>query len=315
MSARVVAIVNPAAAAGGARRAWPRLAERMAAALGRFETVFTAAPGHAPTLARAAARDGAELVVAVGGDGTLGEVATGLVCSDGDGHDTPPAPDLRRRPELGVVPFGTGRDFARTLGLTSLDDALGRLARRTTRPIDLGWVLHRDADGRPAARAFVNVLSLGAGGEVVHALGRTTKLLGGRLAFSLATARALAAYRDRRVHVSLDGAPAEGLAVTNLAVCNGRFFGGGMQVAPAARPDDGIFDVIVWSGFGLLDFVTRRRALYDGRHVRYAGTTCRRARSLAATSTERVRLEADGESIGTLPARVELLPAALRLRH
>lgn len=306
-------IVNPAAAAGGARRAWPRLAPRLRAAAGAFEHALTQAPGHAVELARAAARDGFSLVIALGGDGTLGEVVTGLVSTGSLG--APPAPlDPRARPALGLVPFGTGCDFARTLGLCSLDDALLRLARGATRSVDAGWVSHLDHDGRPAARAFLNVLSLGVGGDVVHALGRTTKLLGGRLAFTLATARALLSHRDRGVSVSLDGAPAEELQVTNLAVCNGQFFGGGMWVAPEARVDDGLFDVTLWSGFGLLDFATRRRALYNGQHIGLAGTTRRRARSLALESRERVRLDADGESAGRLPARVELLPAALRLR-
>ena len=311
MAERVFVIVNPAAATGGARRAWPRLAERLRAALGPFEYAFTCASGHAVSLVREAARAGASLVVAVGGDGTLGEAATGLLSPDGG---TPAPLDAESRPALGLVPLGTGRDFARTLGIASLEDALLRLARVETRRLDVGWVAHLDHDGQPAARAFVNVLSLGAGGEVVHTLGRTTKRLGGRLAFTLATARALVGYRDRRVSVSLDGAPAEEQEVTNLAVCNGQFFGGGMWVAPEARPDDGLFDVTAWSGFGLLDFVTRRRALYDGRHVGYAGTTRCRARTLSAESRERVRLDADGESAGTLPARVELLPAALRFR-
>jgi YegS/Rv2252/BmrU family lipid kinase len=314
LGARSFVIVNPAAAAGGARRAWPRLRERLLASLGPFEHAFTGAQGHAVELAREAARDGVGLVVAVGGDGTLGEVATGLVSAvSGDGA-APPAVDPDARPTLGLVPLGTGRDFARTLGIAALDDALARLARGTTRRLDVGWVSHLTHDGRPAARAFVNVLSLGAGGEVVHTLTRTTKRLGGRLAFTLATARALVGHRDRRVSVSLDGSPDEAWDVTNLAVCNGQFFGGGMWVAPEARCDDGLLDLTLWSGFGLLDFATKRRALYDGRHVGYAGTSRRRARTLQADSAERVRLDADGESAGTLPARVELLPGALRLR-
>lgn len=313
MSVRTFVIVNPAAAVGGARRLWPRLSARLHTALGPFDHAFTGARGHATELARTAARAGAGLVVAVGGDGTLGEVATGLVTASSAGA-TPPPGDAASRPALGVVPLGTGRDFARTLRVRTLDEALARLAGGATRLVDLGWVTYRGHDRQVAARAFVNVLSLGAGGEVVHTLTRGAKFLGGRLAFTLATARALVGYRDRRVSVALDGAPPEEFSVTNLAVCNGGYFGGGMWVAPGARLDDGLFDVTLWSGFGLVDFVAKRRSLYDGRHVDDRGTTCWRARSLEACSGAQVRLDVDGESAGTLPAQIALLPAALRLR-
>jgi diacylglycerol kinase family enzyme len=104
--------------------------------------------------------------------------------------------------------------------------------------------------------------------------------------------------------------------VTALSVCNGRFFGGGMQVAPNARIDDGIFDVVVWKGLGFADFITKKRMLYDGTHVTLRNTEVLRARTVEAepVGDEPVLLDVDGEQPGRLPARIEILPGALRVR-
>jgi diacylglycerol kinase family enzyme len=114
----------------------------------------------------------------------------------------------------------------------------------------------------------------------------------------------------------VDGGPWTEQAITSFSVCNGRFFGGGMQVAPGARLDDGLFDVTVWSGLGLTDFVTKKRRLYDGTHVELPNTRVLRARTVEAEPGPgaRLLLDVDGEQPGTLPARFTILPGALRVR-
>ena len=297
-------IVNPVAAAGAARRRWAALARALERVLPGFEAVFTEGPGHAVELARRAQSAGHELLVAVGGDGTLGEAASGLL---EDGRVWP------ARSALGLVPVGTGCDFARALGLRSSDEAVERLGRGAARRIDAGRARLQGRDGRALERVFVNAAAFGCGGAVSEAIGRRAKLLGGRLGFSLVTAGALQRYRDQRVRLSLDGGPAEELGVTNVAVCNGRFFGGGMQVAPGADPADGALDLTLWQGFGLRDFVLQRRRIYDGTHVRLPGTRTGRLARLRAESDERVAVDLDGEALGQLPLEIEVLPAALTL--
>jgi YegS/Rv2252/BmrU family lipid kinase len=297
-------IVNPVAAAGAARRRWPGLARGLARVLPGFETAFSEGPGHAVELARRAQASGHELVVAVGGDGTLGEVASGLL---EDGRASP------ARAALGLVPLGTGCDFARTLGLRSSEQALERLGRGRAGRIDAGLARLQGRDGQVRERVFLNAAAFGCGGAVSQAIGRRAKLLGGRIGFSLVTAWALLRHRDQRVRVSFDGGPAEELSVTNLAVCNGRYFGGGMQVAPGADPADGALDLTLWQGFGLRDFVLQRRRIYDGTHVRLAGTRTGRLLRLRAESDERVAVDLDGEALGQLPLEIEILPAALEL--
>ena len=302
---RSLVIVNPASAAGATGRHWDRIAILLRASLGSFEHAVTQRPGEATDLARAAVRDGFEMVVAVGGDGTLNEVVGGFF----EGA-MPVAPAA----VLGVVALGTGCDFARSIAQTDLESACASLKGRSTRTIDVGLARFIGHDGVPTTRIFINVASFGCSGLVAHFVNSRLKAVSGRLAFTLATLRALALYRDLTVTLEFDGAPGRPQPVTNCAFANGRFFGAGMQVAPAAQLDDGELVVTIWSGFGLVDFLRKRHTLYNGSHLREPGTQAVRMRRASATSESVVLLEVDGESVGRLPAQLEVLAGALRLK-
>jgi YegS/Rv2252/BmrU family lipid kinase len=302
---RSLVIVNPASAAGATGRRWDRIAKLLRSSLGEFEHVATQKPGEATTLSRAALRGGFEMVVSVGGDGTLNEVVGGFFDGSSPGAS---------QAVLGVVALGTGSDFGRTIAQTDLESACARLGGRKTRTIDVGLARFTGHDGVPATRIFINVASFGCGGLVAHLVNSRLKAVSGRLAFTLATLQALAVYRDQMITLEFDDMPPRSLAITNCAFGNGRFFGAGMQVAPAAQLDDGEFDVTIWSGFGLMDFIRKRHTLYNGTHVREPGTQVLRIRRASATSESTVLLELDGESAGRLPAQLEMLPGAVRLK-
>jgi YegS/Rv2252/BmrU family lipid kinase len=304
-------IVNPASGGGRTGRAFDRLAPLVREAVGEFDCSFTRGPGDAAALARDAARAGAGLVVAVGGDGTASEVVDGLL--DGGGP--------RGVPRFGLVPHGTGGDFRRSLGSPADPEravrALGAASARAGPgwTIDLGRVEFVGHDGTAQARHFANVASAGISGRVVQQVERMGKALGGRATFLLGAARSLVGWRDQPVRWRADGGPWHEEALTAIAVCNGSFFGGGMMVAPGARLDDGELDVTLWRGIGLADFVLRRRMLYDGTHVRLANTRTLRARVVEAEplGDETVLLDVDGEQPGRLPARFTVVPGALRV--
>jgi YegS/Rv2252/BmrU family lipid kinase len=302
---RSLVIVNPAAAAGATGRRWDRIAKLLRSSLGDFQHAVTQGPGEATAVSRAALRDGFEMVVAVGGDGTLNEVVGGFF--DGAAPVSPQA-------VLGVVALGTGCDFARSIDQVDLESACARLAGSRTRRIDVGLARFTGHDGAPTMRIFINVVSCGVGALVAHLVSPRLKAVSGQLAFTLATLRALAVYRDQTVSLAFDDTPARSIAVTNCAFGNGRFFGAGMQVAPGARLDDGEFDVTIWSGFGLMDFIRKRHTLYDGSHVREQGSEVLKIRRAVATSASTVWLELDGESVGCLPAHLEVLPGAVLLK-
>ena len=297
-------IVNPASATCATRKQWPMIEKKLRLTLGAYEFAITEAPGHATELAREALAKGFEMVVAVGGDGTFHEVACGFF--DGDRP-------IGSNPVLGIISHGTGCDLPRTLfPRQSLSEMCRNLSGRKTRHIDVGHVTYTDHQGKQNARVFLNVLSFGCGGAVSAAA--KNMRLGGKLGFQLTTAKVLLRYRDQKVDILYDQARRETLSVTNFAVCNARFFGGGMQVSPEAIPDDGCFDLTIWQGLGIKDFLMRRSTLYNGLHVDYPETQVGKAREISATSSEKVLLDVDGENPGTLPISVKILPAALRIK-
>jgi YegS/Rv2252/BmrU family lipid kinase len=305
---RPLLIVNPASGNGRGGRRFEEMTPALRTALGPFDVELTRAQGDASRIARAA-RGRAGLVVAVGGDGTASEVVDGLVGSGPERH-----PEL----ELGYLPLGTAGDLRRSLGAgAAAEDAIAVLAGGVARDCDVGRIEYRDHAGERRSRHFVNVADLGVGGLVVEAMeSRALKALGPRLSYLVASASALLRYRDRPVRWRVDGGAWSEEALTSLNVCNGRYFGAGMLVAPDARMDDGLFDVVVWKGFGFVDLALRKRRLYDGSHVALPNTRVLRAREVEVepAAGARVLLDVDGEQPGTIPARFTVLPAALRVR-
>jgi len=305
-------VVNPRSANGATARHFDGIAQAVRGAVGEFRHAFTERAMHAADLTRSALGEGFDLIVAVGGDGTVNEVVNGFFEPARPGQ---PARPVRPGAALALLPRGTGGDLRRTLGL---DGDVARCAARlkgAAAPADVGRVDYTAHDGSAASRYFINVGEVGVGARVVEIANRSSKRLGGKATFKLASLRALLGWRDLRVRASFDGAAAEELEITALAVANGRYFGGGMMVAPEARLDDGLFHVTIWSGFGLSDFVLKSGSMYDGSHVNLEGTRTRTARSVRVdpSGPGLMGIEADGEPLGRLPASFTLLPGALQL--
>src|SRR5262249_18657463 len=228
---------------------------------------------HAAEITAGAVKDGYGCIVAAGGDGTLNEVVNGFF--EGGKPINPTA-------VLGVLPLGTGGVFRRTFGWpVDIRSSLARLRGSSTVPMDLGLLEYTAHCGEPATRIFANVCSFGASGVVARELNQRTTLLRGRLACTVGTAAALMKYKDQTVELTVDDRAPEALRITTVSVANCRYFGGGMCVAPEASPFDGIFDVTIWSGYGLADFILKAKALYDGSHLKLKGTRSFKCRTLS----------------------------------
>jgi diacylglycerol kinase (ATP) len=304
---RTVIVVNPKSQGGRLGKRWRDVADTIGRAF-PFEEAITTGPGDATRLAREALRGGAERVVAIGGDGTINEVVNGFF----DEQGRPIAPEA----SFAVIPYGTGGDFRRTVQLpTELAEAARVIAANRRRKIDVGKLEMTMPGGGRAMRMFANIASFGVSGVVDRLVNESGKKLG-RLSFAIATARATWSYKNQRVQIVFDGAERVEATINTVAIANGRYFGGAMMVAPDAELDDGQFDVIAMGDFGFGDLLKSGRRLYKGTHLTMDKVTARRARVVEAEPIDPggvVELDIDGENLGRLPARFELLPSALWL--
>ena len=311
--ANAVVVVNPKSQNGALGRKWPELSRGLQREMGAFDAVMTQAPGDATRLARAALEGGADVVVAVGGDGTIHEVVNGFF----DADERPVRPGAA----LGLVPFGTGGDFRKTVKVPKEFEEAGRiLARGRRQTIDVGALRYRQghARGAEARRLFVNIASFGIGGLVDQIVNNSSKVLGGRVSFLMGTARAALRYKNQRVRMVFDGDEEQFVEATinNVAVANGQFFGGGMHIAPEARLDDGQFDVVTLGDLSPLDFLKDGHRVYRGTHLGMSKISLRRARRVEARPVnpdEDVLLDVDGEAPGALPATFTVIPRAIDL--
>lgn len=302
-------VVNPRSAGGKTRRVWPQMETLAAAHVREFDVKLTEAPGHATELARAGLRGGAEMIVSVGGDGTNNEVVNGFFDESG----SPVKPGA----VFGVVPRGTGCDFARGLGIPrDPEQAFARLAGSGSTPLDAGRIDFTTATGGRGVRHFVNIAGFGANGDVVNRVNRSGKKFGGFVSFLAATVGSLATYVNPRVTFSLDGGPEETAVVNTVFVCNGKYCGGGMMAGPEASVEDGRFDITLIGDLSRLEALLSGRLLYNGKILTHPKARHFRVKSFTAraASGETVLVEADGEQPGILPATWTVLPGALRLK-
>lgn len=254
-------------------------------------------PGEISDLAERAVAGGAELVVVVGGDGTINEAVNGLL-------------RVEARPELAVIACGTGDDFVRTHRIpTELDAALAVARDGTAVDVDAGLVTF--TGGR---RFFANVASVGMSGAVAERANSTSKRLGGRITFFYALTREFLAWRNSEVTVTLaDGTERRG-RMHDVVVANGQYHGGAMWLAPDASPDDGLFDVLLIGDVTKGDFIRTAPKLYRGTHLAHSKVELLRSPTVRVEAAEPLPLETDGEQVGATPAIFEVVPGALRLR-
>lgn len=305
-------IVNPRSASGSTRERWSATASDLRAHFGPFSVAFTKGPGDGIDLAERAAKGGRKFIIACGGDGTINEVANGILRSGIDA-------------ELGVLPSGTGGDFRRTLGLPLGNrEAAAALRDGITRHIDAGRVTFIDNNGKQASRYFLNVSSAGLAANIIDRV-KSQKVfdwlpvesLRGRANFAVSTLQQVLDLDPVMLNVSFDDGPETRLQTIAFCVANARYFGGGMLIAPDASLNDGLLDVVNIGDIGTLKIILNAHTLYRGTHhdlQEVNGSIARKIKISVANSTLDVRIETDGELPGRLPATYEIVPNAIRVR-
>ena len=306
-------IVNPKSAAGATASRWAETASDFRAHFGAFQVAFTKKPGDGVELAKRGAAQGRKFIIACGGDGTINEVANGILESGAD-------------IELGVLPSGTGGDFRRTLGMpTAVREAAKSLRTGATKLIDAGKVTFFNHEGEQISRYFLNVSSFGLSASInerVKAKGLLKWLpvgsaMRGKAKFALSTLQEVLDLDYTTVRVKIDDAEEKLLNTLNFCVANSRYFGGGMKIAPNALINDGFFDVVNIGDMRTAKIILNAYTLYQGTHLdlkEVKSVLARKIEVSPADKTREIHIETDGELPGKLPAIYEIVPLALKVR-
>jgi diacylglycerol kinase (ATP) len=304
-ASKITFIVNPNSSNGSTEKEWPQIQTKAKDMLGPFTTFMTTGQRHATRLTRQAIDSGTEIVVCVGGDGTLNEVINGFANEEGS---------IEQGVLLGFIPRGTGCDFVKSISIPGdPDSALKNILGRRYRTIDLGKMTFQDHDGQLSNLYFHNVVSFGLGGEVDERVNRTTKVFGGFVSFIYATLISILLYNKKRIRLRVDDSFDEEVTSWNVAVANGQFHGGGMQIAPGASLSDGLFQITVVGDLNLPQVFWNLPKLYNGKIYEHKKITKLIGRRIEASSSQLVLLDMDGEQPGSLPVVVEIVPSAIRI--
>jgi len=301
---RAFFIVNPASRCGRTRAIWQRVEKLIRGWGWDYQWAFTEGPHHATSLSTSALEEGYQLVVSVGGDGTFHEVINGFFRQ---------GKAVKEEASLGLLPSGTGTDFAKTLRIPrSMWEAAKQLLRGRLQRLDLGMISCQDLKGRPIQRLFANIAEGGLGAATVQRVDSRPKR-GGTIPFLAGAIRTLASYRNRPVQVTIDDQADRTLQAVIVIVANGKFFGGGMKIAPHAEPDDGLFDIVLVKDLSRFKILRNLYRIYTGSHVELPEVEVLRGKKVTLECDEDLLLEADGELLGRPPAQFGIFPRAIQM--
>ena len=294
-------IVNPVAGAYSTRRKWPIINKLLKRIGLSFDFEYTEGVGHAIELARVAASDGYRYLVAVGGDGTVNEVANGILHSTGATSTA-----------LGIVSTGTGSDFARSVGIPrDYATACSTLTSSSRLSIDVG-VVEYQSKGQTLRRFFVNAAGVGFDAAVVEKTERLPKFFGGTVPYVAGLLMTLFGYKNKQV-VLKAGDEVESGRVLNVVVANGGYLGGGMHVAPQAELGDSLLDVVIIGDMGKFELLKEFPTVYKGTHINHPKVRMKQTTHITVESPEPMLVHADGELLGECPASFWVMPLALSI--
>ncbi len=296
-------ILNPYSGGGRAGRIFHTLDEKLVRVLGDYLVAITHDVDALDRHIDFAASSGIRRIIALGGDGTNYAILNALA----------------HRPELeiefGTIPMGTGRDWARSLGIPVDPHAADAwIAHVRPTPCDLGRVDYLDAarGDRPTSRLFLNVASTGISRDVIARVNRAKRRTA--TCFLTSTIRSLIGYKPRRISVECDGTLFYEGPSYLLAVANGRSFGRGMRIAPNAILDDGKFEVVIVEGMPRWKALTALPSLYAGTHLRRSDVHATSAREVTIRSEAgSIDLDLDGEEAVGTEVRFSIQPRAITM--
>jgi len=300
-------VVNPIAGTGKAKRVANDLLRKIKS-ISDYDSdlSFTRGKDDALFITRKAITDGASMIIAVGGDGTINEVVNGFF----DEGKT-----LNPLCELGIINCGTGGGFARTLNNPqSIEKQIELLFQPESSVLDLGKISYQDYSGKTASRMFVNECQVGIGSEVALKVGKKSKILGGKIAFGFTATVLAMTMKPLKLTVSFDNEAFKETNLIGLVIGNGTECAGGMKLTPDAKLNDGFFDVLSIHEMSVVQRLFNLSKVYSGTHIFSPHFSIHRCKKLKIRSDIAISLEADGEMLGNSPFDIEILPAAIMVK-
>lgn len=300
-----IAIINPAAGGGNADKEWQSYSKALKSQGFSCNEFITEKRGHAIQLARDALGQGTEMIFAVGGDGTVNEIVNGFFKND---------KLINSAATLGIIPWGSGADFVRTFKVPNSPRALAEsILQQKIRTIDVGRLKCRSLENHQNTRYFLNVADLGYGGALLQRYGKLNRILPGSPAYFLGLLVNLISYSNPQISYRIDNGETQTGIFNAIIAANGKYFGGGMWIAPRAELDNGLFEIVLIGNVNKLEVIANLRRIYNGTLCEHSKVTCLRGKKLEAWSEDAVLLDADGELPGKLPATFEIVPGAVRM--
>jgi YegS/Rv2252/BmrU family lipid kinase len=296
-------IVNPTSGGGSTGKTWAQVRNYIEDQLGKISFEFTGSKGHATDLSKRASDKDVEKIIIIGGDGTISEAVTGIIQS------------RNRNVTIGVLNFGTGGDFCRSLGVSSdLKIALDRINSGNNILIDIGKLSFQDKEGKLSCRNFINITGCGMAGEVVKTINQSKKVFGG-FSYYLSSVQNLFSYQNKKIRILLDDNREYSVTAVTVAICNGQYFGGGMQICPQAQLSDGLFNITVIGDWNLFQKIIYSPRLYNGTILSapdMQSFTAKKIVILPQEGEDPAIIDSDGEDIGSIPMTIELVPSAVK---
>ncbi|MFQ5652264.1 MAG: diacylglycerol/lipid kinase family protein [bacterium] len=281
-----------------------RLRQRLAGQVEQ-QVYITAATGDGIRLGQAAIEAGADFLIAVGGDGMLNELVNGYMNR---------ARSHRENAAIGLLPYGTANDFAKTIGMRKDVEQLAQLIENTrTRRVDVGEIRYQSDEGEAKTRYFINIADLGIGGQVARTVNRGNRLWGANLTYRKAIIQAFFTYKHIKVRLTSDTYQWQG-PILSLCMANGRFFGSGLCIAPQAEVADGQIQLVILGNVTLTDYLRNLSAIKRGDLLDHPEIHYQKVSSCRIESGDReCPVNMDGEFIGYAPIEMNVLPQTLKI--
>ncbi len=261
---------------------------------------YTEYSGHGIELAQNISNSNADYIIAITGDGTFNEVINGVMLSP------------NKKVKLGLLPHGTGNDFARMLGLTDDILALKKLIQNNSvKNIDVGLASFKNLEGKDASRYFINISDVGLGGFIAKKLSGSSKWLGATLTFQWAIVSTFLTYKHQLMKIRTDDFLYEG-KILSYIIANGKYFGGGLGIAPDAKPDDGLLEIVLATEITLWEYLKNLTKIRACKKVEHPKMNYLRAKEIFV-ETENQPIDMDGEFIGYSPMKISIVPHAIQI--